>query len=103
MRMSHLKFAVSAGAVALLFAAPASASVTTYIRCDRFNVSCVHVHCNDQTGLCTRVNGYSDRYGAFMRAEYYGYYYSYGRWLCIRGDGCRISPEPPIDPTRPSP
>ena len=102
-RVAYLKFAISAGFASAFFVAPASASITSYIRCDVFNVQCVHVRCDDDTGRCTWVNGYSDRYGAFMRAEYDGYYHSYGRWLCVRGDGCRVSPEPPTDPTRPSP
>ena len=102
-RVVYLKFAILAGVASAFFATSASASVTAYIRCDVFNVQCVHVRCNDETGHCSWVNGYSDRYGAFMRAEYEGYYHSNGRWLCIRGDGCRVSTEPPIDPTRPSP
>jgi hypothetical protein len=102
-RAIFLKFVILAGAASAFFSTSASATVTSYIRCDAFNVQCVHVHCNDQTGRCSWANGYSDRYGDFMRAEYYGYDYSYGRWLCVRGDGCRVSSEPPIDPTRPSP
>jgi hypothetical protein len=98
-----LKLALLAGVASAFFATSASASVTTYIRCDASNVQCVQVHCNDETGQCSWVYGYSDRYGAFMRAEYNGYRYSNGAWLCIRGNGCSASPVPPIDPTRPSP
>lgn len=100
------KFASVAGA-AVLLATSASASINTYIRCDAFNVNCVRVRCNDKTGQCSWVNGYSDRYGAFMRAEADGYYHSYGRWLCVRGPACNGPDEPaaapPTNPTRPSP
>ena len=98
-----LKLAIAAGVASAFFATSASASVTSYVRCDARNVSCVHVRCNDEAGQCSWVNGYSDRYGTVMRAEYNGYYDSAGRWLCVRGDGCRVSSAPPIDPTRPSP
>jgi hypothetical protein len=99
------KFTISAGLAAGLLATSASASVTTYIRCDRFNVSCLHVHCNDETRRCTWVNGYNDRYGDFMRAEYAGYFHSYGRWLCVRGPGCSGPDEPVAAPplTAPAP
>jgi hypothetical protein len=89
MRMISIKSTALAGAAAVLLAAPASASVTSYIRCDSVNVSCVHVRCNDDTGRCTWVNGYSDRWGTFGRADYLGYHRSYGRLLCVRGNGCR--------------
>jgi hypothetical protein len=104
MRMISIKFAALAGVTAIIFAAPASASITSYIRCDRVNVSCVHVRCNDQTGACTWVNGYSDRYGTYMRSEYLGYHLSYGRLLCVRGIGCRGEvPQAVIDLAPPSP
>jgi hypothetical protein len=101
--MISIKFAAAAGIAAIAFATSASASTTAYIRCDQFNVTCQRVWCDDETGSCRWTNGYSDRYGAFMRAEYPGYYYSDRRWICIRGNGCRVSPEPPIDPARLSP
>ena len=103
--MISIKVSALVGVAAVLFAAPASASITSYIRCDRFNVMCVHVRCNDQTGDCTWVNGYSDRFGDFMRAVYEGYHRSYGNWLCVRGVGCRNENIPPavIALTPPSP
>jgi hypothetical protein len=99
--MISIKFAALAGATAVLLAAPASASVTSYIRCDRFDVSCVRVACNDETGSCRWVNGYSDRYGAFMRAEYSGYYHTGESWLCIRGKGCRGDVPPAVSALAP--
>ncbi len=94
--------AISVGVTLALFATSASASTTTYVRCDTYNLQCLKVHCDDETGHCSWANGYSDRYGAFMRAEYNGYFHSGGRWLCVRGDGCQASPEPPTDQTRPT-
>jgi hypothetical protein len=86
--MISMKLTALIGVAAVALAAPASASITSYIRCDAVNVSCVHVRCNDQTGACSWVNGYSDRWGTFGRAEYLGYHRSYGRLLCVRGIGC---------------
>jgi len=105
--MLSLKLAISAGVVAALYATSSPAAITSYIRCDAVNVQCVHVACNDETGRCRWTNGYSDRYGTFMRAVLAGYFQSNGRWLCVRGPLCREPDEvveaPPIDPTRPSP
>ncbi|HUO93285.1 MAG TPA: hypothetical protein VMU22_10200 [Rhizomicrobium sp.] len=105
--MSPWKFATAAGVAAALSASSSSAAITSYVRCDASNVRCVRVACNDETGKCRWANGYSDRYGSFMRAELAGYFRSDGRWLCVRGPRCNGPDEvvaaPPIDPTPPSP
>jgi hypothetical protein len=106
--MLSLKFAISAGVVAVLFATSSPAAITSYIRCDLVNVQCVRVACNDETGRCGWANGYSARYGDFLRAVLAGYFQSNGRWLCVRGPLCREPDEvvetPPFTiPTPPSP
>ena len=106
--MLSLKFAISAGAAAALYATASPAAITSYIRCDALNVQCVRVACNDETGRCTWANGYSARYGDFLRDVLAGYFQSNGRWLCVRGPLCREPDEvvenlPFTIPTQPLP
>ena len=100
--MSSLKFAVLAGVAAAALATSAS-STTFYVQCNATNFNCIKVSCNDDTGQCRWTRGSSARYGAFARSTSFGYYQSYGDWICSRGPGCRTSNVPPIAPELPSP